>query len=480
MNLSMVFYTLGWVMKVEGACMLLPCVIAGIYRETQGVVYLICALCCMIVGSLMTFKRPNDDQVYTKEGLISAAGSWLVLSFLGAIPFVATGEFGHYVDALFEIASGFTTTGASIRGNVENLCHATLFWRSFSHWIGGMGVLVFILMLVPVRSGSRMNLMRAESPGYDVTKIVPQVRGTAEILYRIYMTLTLVQIIILLITGMPWFDAVCITFGTAGTGGFGVLNSSCGDYTQIQQIIITVFMAMFGINFVFYYLIWKKNIKKALLMEEVRAYIGIFVTAAFLIGVDTAYMYKSTGETLLNSFFTAVSIMTTTGFSVCDFNLWPLFSKYILILLMCIGACAGSTGGGIKVSRILVALKENRRTLKANIHPRGVFKIRMDGKALEESTIRTINLFFLLYVMTFAVSILLLCLDNFSFETNFTAVAATINNIGPGLGSVGPMNNYGGFSVFSKLVLIFDMIAGRLELFPMLILFYPGTWKKSI
>ena len=479
MNFAMVLYTLGWVMKVEGACMLLPCIIAGIYRENQGIVYLICAAVLILLGSLMTYKRPKSDQVYTKEGMVSVAGSWIVLSLFGAIPFIATGEFTHFIDALFEIASGFTTTGASVRGNIENLCHATLFWRSFSHWIGGMGVLVFVLMIVPVKSGSRVNLMRAESPGYDVTKIVPSVRGTAEILYRIYITITAVQVVVLLISGMHWFDAVCITFGTAGTGGFGVLNSSCASYTTAQQIIITVFMAMFGINFVFYYLLRKRKVSQAFSMEEVRAYVLVLAAAALLIGVDTAYLYKTVGQTLLNSFFTAVSIMTTTGFSVTDFNVWPLFSKYILIVLMCIGACAGSTGGGMKVSRIIVAFKENRRTLKSYVHPRGVFKIRMDGKALEEQTVSTINLFILLYIATFALSVLLLCLDNFSFETNFTAVAATINNIGPGLGSVGPMNNYGGFSVFSKLVLIFDMLAGRLELFPMLLLFYPGTWRKS-
>ena len=480
MNVSMVIYILGWVMKVEGACMLLPCIIAGIYRERQGVVYLICALCFMLVGFMLTYKRPKRDEIYTKEGMVTVAGSWLVLSFLGAVPFVATGEFTHYIDALFEIASGFTTTGASVRGNIENLCHATLFWRSFSHWIGGMGVLIFVLMIIPGRSGSLMNLMRAESPGYDVTKIVPRIRETAKILYKIYMALTLLQMTILLIFRMPAFDAVCITFGTAGTGGFGVLNSSCAAYTPAQQIIITVFMALFGINFAFYYLILTRHIARAVKMEEVRVYIGILIAAGLLIGLDTAYLYKTAGETLRSSFFTVVSIMTTTGFSVSDFNLWPVLSKYILVVLMCIGACAGSTGGGMKVSRVIVAIKENRRTLRSHIHQRGVYKIRMDGRALEESTVSTINLFIMLYIVTFAISILVLCLDSFSFETNFTAVAATLNNIGPGLASVGPTNNYGGFSDLSKIVLIFDMIAGRLELFPMLLLFYPGTWRKTV
>ncbi len=480
MNVSMVIYILGWVMKVEGACMLLPCFIAGIYRERQGLVYLVCALCFLLLGILLTYKRPSNDEIFTKEGMVAVAGSWLVLSFIGAVPFVATGEFTRYIDALFEIASGFTTTGASIRGNIENLCHATLFWRSFSHWIGGMGVLIFVLMLIPGRSGSLMNLMRAESPGYDVTKIVPRIRETAKILYKIYMTLTLVQIIILLLFKMPWFDAVCITFGTAGTGGFGILNSSCAAYTPAQQIIITVFMALFGINFAFFYLIRTGKITHAFKMEEVRVYVGILVAAGLLVGIDTAYIYKTAGETLRTSFFTVVSIMTTTGFSVSDFNLWPVLSKYVLIILMCIGACAGSTGGGMKVSRLIVVMKENRRTLRSHIHQQGVYKIRMDGRALEESTVSMINLFLFLYIAIFALSVLVLSFDNFTFETNFTAVAATLNNIGPGLASVGPTNNYGGFSDLSKIVLIFDMIAGRLELFPMLLLFYPGTWKKSI
>ena len=480
MNISMVIYTLGWVIKVEGACLLLPCIIAGIYQEREGVVYLICAHLFLLIGFLMTYKRPEHDEIYTKEGMVTVAGSWIVLSLFGAIPFVATGEFSHYIDALFEIASGFTTTGASIRRNVENLCHCTLFWRSFSHWIGGMGVLIFVLMLIPGRSGSLMHLMRAESPGYDVTKIVPRIRETAKILYKIYMTLTLVEMLLLIVFRMPWFDAVCLTFGTAGTGGFGVLNSSCAAYSTTQQIIITVFMALFGINFAFFYLIRTKKVGAALKMEEVRFYVGILIFAALLIGIDTAYLYRTAQETLLNSFFTAVSIMTTTGFSVCDFNMWPVLSKYVLILLMCIGACAGSTGGGMKVSRFIVYFKENRRTLRSYLHQRGKYKIRIDGKALEESTVHTINRFLLLYVAVFAVSVFVLSFDRFNFETNFSAVAATLNNIGPGLAAVGPTSNYGGFTVVSKLTLIFDMIAGRLELFPMLLLFYPGTWKKSV
>lgn len=479
MNLAMIIYTLGWVVKVEGAGLLLPCLIAGVYREKEGLVYLICALVFMALGFLMTRRKPDNTEIYVKEGMVTVAASWLVLSVIGAIPFLATGEFTHVIDAFFEIVSGFTTTGASIRDNVENLCHATLFWRSFSHWIGGMGVLVFILMLVPVKSGSRMNLMRAESPGYDVSKFVPKVRDSATVLYRIYIALTLLQIVILLISGMYWFDSLCITFGSAGTGGFAVLNSSCASYTPAQQVIITVFMALFGCNFAFYYLIITKRVFQAFKMEEIRTYIGILIAAALVIAANIYYLHHSVGETLRESFFQTVSIMTTTGYATADFNAWPALSKTVLVILMCIGACAGSTGGGMKVSRLIVCMKENRRTLKSYIHPRGVFKIRMDGRPLEENMIDTINLYMILYIGIFALSVLLLSLNEFSFETNFSAVAATINNIGPGLDQVGPTANYAGFTVFSKLILIFDMLAGRLELFPMLFLLYPKTWRHN-
>ncbi len=447
MNLAMIIYTLGWVVKVEGAGLLLPCLIAGVYHEKEGLVYLICALVFMALGFFMTRRKPDNTEIYVKEGMVTVAGSWLVLSVIGAIPFLATGEFTHVIDAFFEIVSGFTTTGASIRDNVENLCHATLFWRSFSHWIGGMGVLVFILM--------------------------------PTVLYRIYIALTLLQIVILLISGMYWFDSLCITFGSAGTGGFAVLNSSCASYTPAQQVIITVFMALFGCNFAFYYLIITKRVFEAFKMEEIRTYIGILIAAALVIAANIYYLHHSVGETLRESFFQTVSIMTTTGYTTADFNAWPALSKTVLVILMCIGACAGSTGGGMKVSRLIVCMKENRRTLKSYIHPRGVFKIRMDGRPLEENMIDTINLYMILYIGIFALSVLLLSLNEFSFETNFSAVAATINNIGPGLDQVGPTTNYAGFTVFSKLILIFDMLAGRLELFPMLFLLYPKTWRHN-
>ena len=466
-------------MKFEAIFLLLPALTGLVYREREGLIYLGMAIAYYLIGFLINFRGESDTEFYTKEGFISVALVWIVISICGALPFVLCGDIPSYPDALFETISGFTTTGASIRRNVENLCHCTLFWRSFSHWIGGMGVLIFVLMLIPGRSGSLMHLMRAESPGYDVTKIVPRIRETAKILYKIYMTLTLVEMLLLIVFRMPWFDAVCLTFGTAGTGGFGVLNSSCAAYSTTQQIIITVFMALFGINFAFFYLIRTKKVGAALKMEEVRFYVGILIFAALLIGIDTAYLYRTAQETLLNSFFTAVSIMTTTGFSVCDFNMWPVLSKYVLILLMCSGACAGSTGGGMKVSRFIVYFKENRRTLRSYLHQRGKYKIRIDGKALEESTVHTINRFLLLYVAVFAVSVFVLSFDRFNFETNFSAVAATLNNIGPGLAAVGPTSNYGGFSVISKLTFIFDMIAGRLELFPILILISPNTWRRK-
>lgn len=480
MNYSMIRFVLGWVLKVEGMLMLLPCFIALIYREPEGKIYLLLAFAAILAGGLISSRRPKNMELYPREGFVAVGLAWLLLSAFGALPFVFTGEIPSYVDAFFEIVSGFTTTGSSILSDVEALSHTTLFWRSFSHWVGGMGVLVFILMMIPSQNGSHMNLMKAESPGPEVSKFVPKVRNTARILYRIYLIMTLIQIVLLLATGMYWFDALCITFGTAGTGGFGVLNSSCGSYTPVQQWIITVFMIAFGVNFSFYYLLKIRRPKDAFKMEEVRYYIIIILLAIGVIAwnISGTGLYHGLEETVRASAFQVGSIITTTGFSTTDFDMWPTLSKTILVGLMVIGACAGSTGGGIKVSRFVICLKSVKQAIYAIAHPRAVRKIRMDGHPVQENIMRSLYGYMVAYFAIFAFSVLAVSVDNFSFETNFTAVAATLNNIGPGLAQVGPTQNFGGFSIFSKLILSFDMLAGRLELFPMLMIFYPKTWKN--
>lgn len=379
MNYRMVRYILAHVLRLEGALMLLSCLIALIFREREGWVYLCVALASLLVGQLGA-KKPVNMEIYQKEGFVSVGLSWVLLSIVGAIPFVVTGEIPFYIDSLFEIVSGFTTTGSSILSNVEALSHTSLFWRSFSHWTGGMGVLVFVLMMIPASGGSHMNLMKAESPGPDVSKFVPRVKNTARILYRIYLFMTVAEAVILLITGMNWFDTICISFGSAGTGGFGILNDSCASYTPLQQWIITAFIIMFGVNFGFYFLIRSRKPLEALKMEEVRVYLIIIGSAITVITINICSSYAHVGDALRDAAFQVGSIITTTGFSTTDFNTWPSLSKYILVMLMCIGACAGSTGGGMKVVRFVTIFKAMRAELHSLIHPRSIKKIRMDGK----------------------------------------------------------------------------------------------------
>jgi trk system potassium uptake protein TrkH len=478
MNYKMIRYVMGWVLRVEGILLLFPCLIALGYREKQGYAYLIMALSCLVIGFLVSMKQPEKREIYTKEGLVSVSLSWIVMSLFGAVPFVITGEIPFYIDALFEIVSGFTTTGSSILPDVEALSHASWFWRSFSHWIGGMGVLVFILMLLPIKGGTLMNLMKAESPGPDVGKFVPRVRNTAKILYKIYIVMTIVQIALLLLSGMPWFDSVCMTLGTAGTGGFGIRNDSVGSYTAVQQWIIAVFMILFGVNFNFYYLILCKRFKLAFLSHEVRMYLLIILASAGIITWNIHELYPTIGETIRSAVFQVGSIITTTGYSTADFNGWPELSKYILVLLMFIGACAGSTGGGIKVSRIMILLKTIQKEMTSLIHPRSVKRIKFDNHPIGHEVLRSVNVYFITYMIIFACSLLAISFDEFRFETNFTAVAATLNNIGPGLDGVGPMSNFAAYGPVSKVVLIFDMLAGRLEIFPVMVLLNPGTWKR--
>lgn len=479
MNISIITYFLGWVLGIEGALMILPCIIALIYQETSGFYIAGVALFGIVVGWLLSHKRPANTIFYAKEGFVSVALSWIVLSFFGAMPFFISGEIPVLEDAFFEVISGFTTTGASILSNVEGLSKCMLMWRSFTHWIGGMGVLVFILAVLPLAGGYNMHIMRAESPGPSVGKLVPKVKATAKILYLIYFFMTAAMFLILLACSMHWFDALCISVGTAGTGGFGILNDSCGSYTVAQQAVTTIFMILFGVNFNAYYLLLIKKPKNAFGSEEVRGYLGIILSSILLITWNIRGSFASVFEAFHHAAFQVASIITTSGFSTVDFDLWPAFSKTILVTLMFVGACAGSTGGGIKVSRVIIAAKTVKKEISSLIHPRSVKVLKFEGKTIEHTVLRSINTYLIAYLLIFAVSVLLISLDNFDLTTNFTAVAATLNNIGPGLAEVGPTCNFSGLSMFSKYVLMFDMLAGRLELFPMLVLFSPRTWMKE-
>ena len=477
MNTSIIRYILGQVLRVEGLFLLLPCLVSVIYRESSGFAFLSTSILCLLLGTLMTIKKPSSHTFYLKEGCITTALSWIVLSIFGALPFCISGEIPSFTDAMFETVSGFTTTGASILSDVEAMSHAGLIWRSFTHWIGGMGVLVFLLAIVPLSGGSNINLMRAESPGPSVGKLVPKMKLTARILYGIYFVMTLIMVVLLLAGDMSLFEALCTAFGTAGTGGFGVLNSSIASYSAYIKWIVTIFMILFGVNFNAYYFILFKQFRKAFAMEEVRYYFIIILSAIAIIFIDILDMFSSVFEALTHAAFQVSSIITTTGFSTVDFNLWPQTSKSILILLMFVGACAGSTGGGIKVSRFVILIKTVGKELHSYIHPRSVKKIQLDRKPVEHDVVRSINVYCITFIIVFCASILLLSFEGKDFVTNFTAVAATINNIGPGLELVGPTANFGFFSNFSKYVLIFDMLAGRLELFPLLLLFHPRIWK---
>ena len=415
---------------------------------------------------------------FAREGFVAVALSWILLSISGALPFIFSGSITNVVDAVFETVSGFTTTGSSILADVESLPYSIIFWRSFTHWLGGMGVLVFLLMILPMNGGYQMFLMKAESPGPSVSKLVPKVRTTAMILYGIYMLMSIVQVVLLLIGHMPLFDALCTTFGSAGTGGFGIKNDSMASYSAYNQVVTGIFMMLFGINFNVYFMLLMKKPKQALKCEEARWYIGIIAASTAVITVFIANMYGSVGEALRHAFFQVSSIITTTGFATTNFDLWPAVPKGILVLLMLIGACAGSTGGGIKVSRLIILVKSIGKELKQIIHPKNITKIRLDGKVVEHDTVRSVNVFLVTYLLIFAVSVLLISIDNKDLVTNFTAVAATFNNIGPGLAQVGPIENFGCFSNFSTVILTIDMLAGRLEIFPLLILFMRDTWKR--
>lgn len=479
MNYAIVFRLLSYILLCESALLMLPAATSAIYGEWSVLgAFLITAALCVVFGLLLRLAKPTSKVFYMREGFATTALSWIVISIMGAVPFVLTGCIPDPIDALFETVSGFTTTGASILPAVEGLPRGILLWRSFTHWIGGMGVLVFLLTLLPLTGGSHVNLMKAESPGPQVDKLVPKVQSTAKLLYGIYLALTLAQLVFLMAGGMPLFESLLTAFGTAGTGGFGFKNDSFAQFSPYIQWVVTIFMILFGVNFNFYFLLLLRRFHRAVSSEEVRAYLGIILVSIGIITLNIRSMYSGLGEALRHAAFQVGSIITTTGFSSCDFDLWPTLSKQLLVLLMFVGACAGSTGGGMKVSRILIFRKTVGKELKQAMHPQVVAPVRMDGKLLSHETIRTTNVYLCAYLFILVASIMLISLDGFDMVTNFTAVAATLNNIGPGLSQVGPMMNFAGFSNPAKLVLIFDMLAGRLELFPMLVLFLPSAWRK--
>ncbi|MBR3824613.1 MAG: TrkH family potassium uptake protein [Lachnospiraceae bacterium] len=479
MNYRLVLFIIGWILKFESAFLLLPAITGIFYQEySESLVYVGIAGLCLILGCICTFFGKKNTRLYPREGFIAVSLGWIVMSLFGALPFMLTGEIPCFTDALFETISGFTTTGASILSDVEALSYTSLFWRSFTHWIGGMGVFVFVMAILPMMGGTTMNLMKAESPGPSVGKLVPKVKDTAKILYLIYIFITVLEVIILLICKLPLFESLTMTFGSVGTGGFGIKNSSCADYSATIQNVITIFMILSGINYSAYFCILCKQFKEAFSIEEVKVYLLIIFSAVALISFNTFSIYGSAEETIRHAFFQVGSIITTTGYATTDFNTWPMLSKTILVMLMFIGACAGSTGGGIKVSRITILFKTIRKELHILMHPRLVKKIKVDDHAVPHEVIRSTNVFIAVYFIMFFISLLLISVDNRDFTTSFTAVAATLNNIGPGLDGVGPTANFSGFSIFSKFVLMFNMLAGRLELFPMLMLFHPACWKK--
>lgn len=483
MNFLLIINILGWVINLIGIFFLPASIVGFIYGETDhALIYLILCFVYSVIGLLFKkVKRPNTT-FYAKEGFVTVALSWIALSLLGAVPFVLTGDIPSYTDALFETVSGFTTTGASILDNVEGLSHCNLFFRCFTNWIGGMGVLVFILAIIPMTGGSTMNIMKAESTGPSVGKLVPKIQSTAKILYLIYVGLTFADFVMLLFGNIGVFDSLCLSIATAGTGGFAVLNSSIGSYSSYVVIVTTVFMFLFGINFTFFYsLLIRHSLKEAFAMTEVRTYFAVYFIASLLImgNLFITHSYVgNTATTVRDVFFTVSSLITTTGFSTADFNLWPTFSKFILVILMFTGACAGSTSGGVKLSRILIYFKEVKKELMYQAHPNRIRVITMDGKPVPSKVIHSTNVLLMSYIIIFFISYGLLALDGFDTTTNLTSVFATLGNIGPGLGMVGPCGNFASFSALSKYTLMFDMLAGRLELIPMMVLFYPGTWKK--
>lgn len=483
MSVKNISRTVGLILLITGIFQLFPLLIAVIDHEPRNILAYIESLCLiLLVGSaLLLFSRGGNRMFSAQEGFAATGLSWIFMSAFGALPFFLSGQIPSYVDAFFEMVSGFTTTGASILTDVEALSRCNLFWRSFSHWLGGMGVLVFLLAVVPgarKNGGTGIYLMRAESPGPSVDKLTPHLRQTAMILYGIYILLTALCIVCLLLGGMPVFDSFCIAFGTAGTGGFAIKNSSMGGYSCFLQTVVTVFMFLFGVNFSLYYMLLLRKFKAVFKNEELRLYFGIAAGSIVLIAINISRMYNTVYESVHHAAFQVVSIMTTTGYGTVDFEQWPAFSKAILLSLMFIGASAGSTGGGLKVSRVLLLMKSIRRTIRKALHPRRVQPVYMDGRAVSEEVCDNVNAYLAIYCVILVLSFAVISVDGFSIGTNFSAVASCFNNIGPGFELVGATQNFSIYSDLSKIILSLDMLLGRLEIFPLLLLLSPDTWSR--
>lgn len=481
MNRSKVFNTIGRILRWGAILLLLPAVVSLIYGEDNCLwAFLISAAIALAVGTVLSLVfRPKNHVIYAKEGFAIVALVWLGMSAIGALPFVISGEIPHYADAFFETVSGFTTTGASILADVESLSHGLLFWRSFSHWVGGMGVLVFVMALIPNLSDRSIHIMRAEMPGPIVGKLVPRVKDTAKILYLIYIVVTAVEVIFLLIGGMTFFESLLHAFGTAGTGGFGLRADSIAGYSPYIQWVIAIFMLIFGINFNLYYLILLRRFRSAIRSTELWTYFGIVAASIAVITLNIRSMCVDFGEALRLSTFQVSSIITTTGYSTADFNLWPELSKAVLLIIMFIGGCAGSTAGGIKVSRIVMMVKMVFNELRYMVRPRSVNTLQFEGKPIDDQAQRSVANYFLIYILCYFAIFVAICYEPFGFETNFTAVSACFNNVGPGFGLVGPMGSFAQYSAVSKFVLSFAMLLGRLEIFPLIIVLSPHTWTRK-
>ncbi len=478
----MIARTVGLVIRIEAVLLLLPAVVGLLYGEHETLYFLLTAALALGLSLLLTWKKPVNTVFYARDGLLIVAFSWIAMSVLGALPFYLSGEIPSFVDSFFETVSGFTTTGSSILTDVESLSRGMLFWRSFTHWIGGMGILVFALAVLPAAKGEgrAMHIMRAEMPGPSIDKLVPKMRSTALILYAVYLVMTIIEIVLLLLGGMDLFDSVVNSFGTAGTGGFSVRAESIGAYhSSYAEWVIGIFMLLFGINFNIYYLILLGKFKSALKSQELRWYLVIIALATGLIAFNVAHLFDSLDDTIRAAFFQVSSIITTTGYASLNYDVWPTFSKMVLILLTALGACAGSTGGGLKVSRLVMLVKSIGQEIRAMIHPRAVKNIKFEGRPVSKMTLDEVMVFFAAYVLLLLGSMLVVALDGFDLVSTSTAVLTCVGNVGPGLGMVGPAGNFSEFSILSKLVLSFDMLAGRLEIFPMFILFAPRTWKRN-
>lgn len=481
MNYEMVVYVLLNIAKIEGVLMMIPGIVSLIYGEyNTAKVILTIAILLAAFGFIFTLKKPRRLDIFAKDGLFIVGMAWITFSLLGALPFYFTGSINSYVNAVFETVSGFTTTGSTILTDIESLPNGILFWRSFTHWIGGMGVLVFVLAIIPLAGSRSMNIMKAEVPGPTVDKLVPKTKQTAKILYFIYVGLTILQVIFLVAGKMPLFDSILTSFSTAGTGGFSNKNNSIAYYDSAYvDGVVTVFMILFGINFNLFYLALLKKFKRIFKSEELRTYIAIIAVSTLLITFNIRGMYPSFLKAFRYASFQVATIITTTGFMTADFNVWPMFSKAILLLLMIVGACAGSTGGGLKVSRVLIMVKHIKCEIKRLLHPRAMVSVKIDKKTVETSVISSVLAYLLVYFSLIVISFLLISINEFDFETSLTSVITCINNVGPGLGAiVGPTGNFSSFSDFSKIILCFDMLLGRLEIFPILLLFSPRMYKR--